>query len=97
MGVNGNYVATFKDANLAVVSDISMNADYPHFWFDVVGWDGKHVTIENRDQRFTLPIHKGRKGMKLEYVVIEQSSSFERFTHRPPTKFKVHPFKGQKF
>jgi hypothetical protein len=106
MGISGQYVNKFSEANLAVVSDISMNSDYPHFWFDVVSTDGKTVTLKDRGIQLTLTIHKTnpkarkhpifKNAQVMEYVVIDQSSTFERLYKRPPQKFKVMAFQGRR-
>jgi hypothetical protein len=104
MGVSGQFVNRFSEGNLALVTDIHCNADYPHHYFDVVVTDGKTVTLKNGSTQLLLPIHrtnpKARKhafqrtAPVMEYVEIEQSSTFEKIYRRPPQKFKVFAFKG---
>jgi hypothetical protein len=104
MGVSGQFVFKFSDGNLALVTDVPMNADYPHFYFDVLAIDGKTVTLRDKGVEMVLPIHRTnpkarkhpvlRKAHVMEYVEIEQSSMFEKLYRRPPQKFKVYPFKG---
>lgn len=96
MGISGKYVKTFAEANLATCTGISLDADYPHYFFDV---------LEVNDGKVKLRSHNGRKefefhifqGPHCEYAEIEQKSSFEIMSRRKPTKFKIAPFNGERF
>ncbi len=98
MGITGQYVKTFSEANLAVVVDIHLDADYPHVFFDVVAVDDEHDTVTLRShstgEELTLPIKQ--RGER-EYTEITMSSSFEKLFRRPPTKFEITPLKGHRF
>lgn len=94
MGVRGTYVQTFEEANYALPDGMHMNADYPFMLPKIVERAAGSITIEGRGgKRETLTIQQDAKGH--EFCMLSQSSTFERLFHRPPTKFKLMPFKGE--
>ena len=98
MGIQGQYVDTFVEGNIASCVDTHMNADYPHFFFDVVGTQGPRVTLQSHHsaQQFEFPIRRDKSGK--EYAVISQVSTYERlFRGGKPAKFRIYPMKGHRF
>jgi hypothetical protein len=100
MGISGQYVKTFREGNIASCTGISLDADYPHYFFDVIEADEKTVKLKSHHagEEFTFDIHQvvGRlKGQ--EYAVIEQKSSFEKMLNRKPSQFKIIPMNGKRF
>ena len=95
MSIDGKYVKTFKEANLASCTGISLDADYKHYFFDVIEVKEKEVKLKshNRGEEFNFKIHNNKHG---EYAEIEQKSTFEIMCNRKPTKFKIAPFKGER-
>jgi hypothetical protein len=90
----GAYVRTFDDATHALPDGMHMNADYPFMLPKIVSRETGTITIEGRGgETKTLPIQRDANGR--EFCELAQSSAFERLYHRPPTKFKLLPFKGE--
>jgi len=88
----GAYARTFAEATHALAEGMPMNADYPFKTPTIVSCTEQTVTIEGRDgARETLAIRRDAQGR--EFAELEQASTFERLYRRPPTKFKLHPFK----
>lgn len=95
VGISGNHCKTFGEANLACITDVSMNADLPHFWFDIMSVGNGVVTLKDRGEVVTLPI-KSRH--KTEYVEFPMVSSWERlFKDGKPSVYRFVPFKGHRF
>lgn len=96
MGVSGRYVKTFAEANLASAINVHMNADYPHFFFDVLGVEGKNVKLKSHwdSTEFTLPIKRNRSG---QFVVLQQVSTYERlFQGGKPADIRFQPMQGER-
>ncbi len=95
MTVSGKYVNTFVEATRALPDGMHMNADYPFRLPKIVDRTAGTITIEGRrGAKKTLSIRQDRQGR--EFCELEQSSSFERLCNRPPTTFKLLPFKEEK-
>jgi hypothetical protein len=90
MGVCGTYVKSFIEGNIAVVVDISMNADYPRNFFDIVKGDKDKVTLKSHsngeEMEFTI-----KKKNSREFVEISMLSSFEKMFNWKAHKFKIFP------
>jgi hypothetical protein len=92
MGISGQYVKTFAEATHALPDGMHMNADYPFMLPKIVERTETTITIEGRGgARETLAI-KRREGT--EFAHLAQSSAFERIYGRPPTRFRMNPFKA---
>jgi hypothetical protein len=95
--VVGKYVNTFAEASHALPVGMHMGADYPFMLPLIAEQDQKSVTIQSSrgltPQTLTFKIirQNGR-----EYGYITQSSAFELIFKRPPTRFKVLPFKDER-
>lgn len=98
MGVQGQYVATFSEGNIASIEGVHMNADYPHFFFDILGVMPKNK-VQLRSHRdssvWERPIRKDKSGH--EYATIQQVSTYERiFKGGKPHTHKIYPVKGER-
>lgn len=94
MGLIGHYLDTFENATHALPEGMSMNADYPFMIPRIIERNAKQITLESeRDgTRVTAKI-KRDKGR--EFIVVAQSSTYERLFRRRPTRFKFWPFEGK--
>lgn len=95
MAIVGQWVSTFENANLACVDGISLNADYPHVFFDVVSVDKKNVTLKSHSDGTEMTL-KRKRGHTSDFLEIEMKSSYEKIFRLRPAKFKITPFKGKK-
>ena len=101
MTVSGGYVKGFEGANMAMVSGINMDADYPHWCFEVVEvvkalFDVSEVVLKSMQTGEVIRLKVRRSDIsKHEHAVIKMSSSFEKLTDRPPASFRINPFKGK--
>lgn len=96
MGVRGTYVRTFEDVTHALPDGMHMDADYPFMLPKIVGREAGSITLEGRDgKQATLSIRRDSSGQ--EFCELAQSSTFERLYNRPPTEFKLMPFRGEEW
>lgn len=94
-GIAGTHCSRFSEANIATSVEVSMNADLPHFWFDIVGVNDKEVTMRDKGEQVTLHIKRNRTGEYVEYPMV---SLYERlFCGGKPTLYRFVPFKGERF
>lgn len=94
MSICGQFVTTFDEATHALPDGMHMNADYPFKLPKIVDRDDRSITIEGRaGARATLVVQHDAAGH--EFCELAQSSTFEKLWGRPPTKFKLVPFKGE--
>lgn len=92
MTVCGKYVGTFVEATHALPDGMHMNADYPFMLPKIVDRRAGIITIEGRGgTKETLSIRHDARGR--EFCELAQSSSLERLYNRPPTTFKLLPFR----
>lgn len=95
MGISGVYVNTFAEANIASSVNVSMNADLPHFWFEVTAIENGAVTLKDQGEVVTLPIHTNKNGEYVEYPMV---STWERhFRGGKPSIYRFVPFQGKRF
>lgn len=95
MGISGNYRKTFAEANIACATNVSMNADLPHFWFDVVSVANGSVTLKDRGEEITLAIKRNKHS---QYVELPMVSSYERlFKNGKPSIYRFVPFQGKRW
>jgi hypothetical protein len=95
MTVSGKYVGTFVDATHALPDGMHMSADYPFMLPKIVDRTAGTITIQGRrGVKETLSIRHDARGR--EFCELAQSSTFERLYNRPPTTFKLLPFKEEK-
>jgi len=93
--ISGNHVKRFADANLAVVVDVHLNADYPHVFFDVVKKTATQVILKSHNTGEELQLHIfGNE--EQEFAAIDMKSSFEKMTGQKAKRFRIYPFKGEK-
>lgn len=96
MGVSGQYVRTFAEGNLAICTEMNLDAQYPHVSFDII--EASEGTVRLKGHRggteFEFPIKKGRV---CEYAEITQQSSFAAIFGVRPKTFRICPMKGERF
>ncbi len=92
-----NAVKTFKEANMAICVDMSLDADYKHQEFYVQKVEDKVVELKSvyNDDVFKLPIKFTKRYGGYEYTEFAQSSSFEAIFKRKPHVFEVVPIQGK--
>ena len=96
MGIQGQYVKTFSEANLACCDDFNLNSDYPHPFFSVIKVADGAVELESHRDG-TIFYRKIKKASWTEYCEIVQESPMGKVMGFRPKKFKVLPFNGERF
>lgn len=102
MGIAGQWVKTFAEANLACAVDVHMNSDVPFFW-DVVevkadlAGSAESVRLRNHNggEIIERPVERTKRGT--EQVSIKHSGSYEAIFGTKPMTVYIQPFKGEKF
>lgn len=94
MGICGNYVKKFSEASHCLADNMPMNADYSFGICLILELNGNTVKLKGSGTEKEFKIKKRADGK--EYIIIEQSSFFEKSFGRPPTKFKAYPFKDDR-
>ncbi len=95
MGIQGNYCKTFAVANIACITNVSMDADLPHFWFDVISVRDGVVTLKDRNAEVALPIKRNQKSQYVEYEMVGQWEQL--FRGGKPSVYRFVPFKGKRW
>lgn len=94
MGISGTYCRTFAEANIACITNVSMDADLPHFWFDVAALNNKVVTLKDQGEEVQLKIKRNRNS---EYVEFQMVGQWERlFQGGKPSVYRFVPFVGKR-
>lgn len=95
MGISGVYVDSFIEANLASCVGISLDAHYPHYFFDVVDVTEDAVILRSHSngKELYLPIHKGKRS---EYAVIDMKPRMADVFGWNAEKVKIYPIKGKR-
>jgi hypothetical protein len=105
MGIEGRYVETFAEGNLASMIDVSTNGDYKHFFFDVKGcsdglsWGGRPCRLVTVKSHWDSSVsqHVVRKDKDGEFFNVVHSGMYQSIFKAPPEWIKVVPFKGERF
>lgn len=93
MTVRGTYEPTFTGVTHALAVGMLVNADYPFMLSKIVYRETGSITIEGRrGETKTLSIQRDANGR--EFCELAQAGAYERLFNRPPTKFKLLPFKS---
>jgi hypothetical protein len=95
MGISGIYCKTFAEASIACITKVSMDADLPHFWFDVVACGDGVVTLKDQGEEVRLPIKRNKNS---EYVELQMIGEWERlFKGGKPSVYRFLPFRGKRY
>lgn len=84
--VSGQYVATFAEADTAMLAGVSLNAPYPFFWLAVHRVEGNEVVCSAAGQVKRLRIVR-KKGQRERASIVMPDPLFG------PTSYGVVPFK----
>ena len=96
MGISGQFVQNFGDANLASAVGVHMNGDY-HFFFDIVEIYGRRIKLKShRDGSiFDLQVKRSKDGF--QFVTYEHYGIYSQLISKKQERIKVVPFKGERF
>lgn len=96
MGICGKYIQKFSEANLACCDGIHLDGGYKHVFFNVVEIKDNTVILESQwdGTKFVLSILTNKN---TEFAEIEQKGTYEMIFNKKPHKFKILPFKGERF
>ena len=95
MGISGTWVEKFSEGNLASCVDIPANAVYPHCFFDIVAATEKTVRLKCHRRGDEIEFEIVRRNGR-EFAFIEQSSPYETWMGKEPTRFRIVPMKGER-
>lgn len=95
MGLAGNYVQSFAEANFGMMTDVSMNGDYD-FSYDVVKYEKGRIVVRSHKtgKESEHVVLRDRHGY--QYFNVMHSGSFQQIMGGKPEKIKVVPFKGER-
>ncbi len=92
MAIKGDYVKTFREANLAYSKNIKLGGNY-HYSFDVVQVHGPLVRLKSHKDGTIFELFvKSRYGIEYAYYIHEGNNSV--LFGNEPEKVKVMPFFG---
>lgn len=87
--ISGSFTLQFKDANLAVTTEVHMSSDVPKS-FKIIKIDGDVLTLEH--PKYGDGLYQILKGENYEYVEFEHNGLYSKMISSKPETYKVMPF-----